>query len=198
MSWRRAVGMAVAAVALVATGCGDDDAVTSPVTVPDTRGETPTSTTSTTAAAQEDGDAEVIGQIEAAYFAQWDAFVEILGDPDPANPLIDQHFAGAAKETLLDSIARFLANGQVARRPEDPSLFVPRVESVELQSEERAELIECLVDGLQLVDRETGEVVNDTVSYLRVRNEFQLLDDMWKVVDTEIIDRLEGASECAD
>jgi hypothetical protein len=198
MSWRRVVGLAVAAVALVATGCGDDDAVTSPVTVPDTRDETPTSTTSATEATQEDGDAEVISEIEAAYFAQWDAFVEILRDPDPANPLIDQHFAGAAKETLLDTISQDIADGVITRRPEDPARFRPGIESVQVTGPTKAVLVECTVDGLVVVRRDSGDVVNDRVSVVRIENVFELIEGQWRVTSSRLLERLEEAAACAD
>ncbi len=200
MTWRRCATLAATLVmALTVAACGDDD-TTSPVTVPDDGSSTTTPTTSTTTPPEpaEDPDAETRQAIEQAYFDQWDAFIEILSDPDPANPLIDQHFAGASKDALLDTISMDIAEGVVTRPPEDPSDFQPGIESLELVDSTTATVIECTIDGLVVERRDTGEVVNDRVSIVRLQNRFELIDGRWKVSSTKLIERLEGSDTCAN
>lgn len=197
MSWRRVAGLAVAAVALVATGCGGDDAVTSPVTVPDTRDETPgTSDPADGDDGEDDEQAEMIPEVEQAYLAQWEAYVEILSAPDPANPLIDQHYTGSAREQLLDTISDDIANGYVTERPANPEHFSVDVDSVQIAGGDRAVVLSCLVDGLVLKQADSGGVLNDDVASIAYRTEMVFEDGRWKISEAEEVEREEGADGC--
>ena len=188
---RRILPLALAATLLL--GCGDDDGEASSITAPP---DTTTSTTERSTTITTEGRTGVEADVEEAYYAQWDAYVEILSDPDPSNRLIDQHFAGAAKETLLDSISKDIRDGVVTRLPENKADFAPRIESIDVQ-ESKATVLECVVDGLVAVRRSTGEVLDDDVVVLRLTNEFELLGGQWKIIRTEVVEELTDRSECA-
>lgn len=175
------IGTCLLALALVVGACGGDDDDTSNVTVPaDT---STTESTTTTEPATTSTTEDPAAAVEAAFFAQWDAFVAILGNPDPANPLIDRHFTGEARESLLDSISDFLQEGKRAQRPADPAHFSPAVLEVVVEGE-TAVLFECTVDGIVVVDAESGEVLNDEVSTYALRNEFRFEGGAWKLSAT--------------
>jgi hypothetical protein len=193
---RHRLALLVAAALLVGACSADEGGEASPATVAvedeaTTAAATPTTTTTTTVV-----DAAVAA-VERAYFEQWDAFVEIFSDPDPSNPLIDRYFAGTARETILDSIARDIRDNVITRLPENPSDFRPAIESLAMDSSETATVIECLVDGLVAVDRVNGTVLNDDVVVLRVTNAFQLIDAQWKVTSIRVLEELQSADECA-
>ena len=175
----RLVPCFLGAAILLGACSGDDDATG--VTVPDD--EVTTSTTTTTGSTTTDPDAEVKAAIEQAYHDQWDAYIEILSDPDPTNPLIEQHFTGAAKERLLDLVSAFIRDGYIARLPTEPSLFQPQIQRLAVDGDE-ATVIECTVDGLMKVRRATGEIVDDEVLKAHLANTFVLSDGRWKVEST--------------
>ena len=119
---RRIWGIVLAAgVALAA--CGGGDGEPSAATVAPT--PTSESTTTTEATTTTTTTSSVEAAVEQAFYEQWDAFIEILSDPDPANPLIDRYFTGRARETLLDTISSDVRDGYVTQRPSDPALFSP-------------------------------------------------------------------------
>lgn len=193
VSWRRSLVLVVAVVVVSAllAGCGGGGEEPSAVTVAQT---TPTSTT-TTEATTTTVSAEAA--VEQAFYEQWDAFIEILSDPDPGNPLIDRYFTGRARETLLDTISSDVRNGYVTKRPEDPQLFRVMPLEIELDSEDSARLRACVVDGLVLKVRETGEVVNDEVATVESRNTFVLEGGRWKLEQSVRESRVEGVGGCA-
>ena len=189
-------GAMLLVAAVVAGACsGDDDSSGTTVPADDaTTSTTSSSTTSSTTSTTEDPTAAV----EQAFYDQWDAFVEILSAPDPANPLIDKHFAGDARATVLDIIASDLTQNFTTSKPEDPMHFVPRIESVEFVSPITALVTECTVDGLVIRNRDTGEVVNDVVATVRIKNRFELDDGRWRVASSTRIARSEGVVDCAE
>lgn len=189
VSWRRSLVLVVA-VGLLA-GCGGGGEEPSAVTVAQT---TPTSTT-TTESTTTTVSAEAA--VEQAFYEQWDAFIEILSDPDPANPLIDRYFTGRARETLLDTISSDVRNGYVTRRPEDPQLFRPTIVRIVVDSDTTARVEECLVDGLVLMNAGTGEVVNDAVITSEITNTFVREGGTWKLEHALQRNRVEGVGGCA-
>ena len=178
--------------ALVIGACaGDDDA--SDVTVAQDETSVPESTT-TEATTTTTEDPTVA--IEQAFYDQWDAFVEILEDPDPSNPLIDQFFTGTARDAILDTISSDIERGLVTRRPENPDHFSPGIESIEFVDERTALVVECTIDGLIVLDRETGMVINDNVVSARLENTFVLEDGQWKLLTNKGLGKEEGAEGC--
>ncbi|WP_436793883.1 hypothetical protein [Actinospongicola halichondriae] len=180
------------AVALAAGACAGDDDASPDVTVDPTESSTTTTSMAESTTTTEDPRVAV----EQAFFDQWDAFVEILEDPDPANPLIDQFFTGAARDSILDTISEFIRDGKRARLPDDPKDFSPKVVEVSVDSTTSATLFECTVDGIVIVDVATGAPTNDSVSTYEARNTFELVDGEWKLAGSG--DVRDGDPACAD
>jgi hypothetical protein len=196
MIHRRLAPCLVGAAILLGACSGDDDA--SSVTVPDDEVTTSTSTT-TASTSTSDPDADVKKAIEQAYYAQFEAFVTILSRLDPSDPLIDEHYAGRQKEQTLDAIAKNLADGTALRAPDDPSRLQAAVLSVDVADDgTTARLVACVVDGILVVRRNSGEVVNDAIVTLRIQHDFVLDSGHWKVTETERLERKEGIHECAE
>ena len=184
-------------VAALLLGCGDDDEGVSSATLVAEDDDPTTTTAEPTTTTADDPDVELKAEIEDAYYAQWDAYVEILSDPDPTNPLIDRHFAGAARERLLDAISADIREGLVTRRPASSEHFRHVVETVDVRSESEAVVVSCVIDGLVVQKRSSGEIVNDTVAVLRVESAFVLDGSLWKLDDSVRLERFEQGNECA-
>jgi hypothetical protein len=148
-------------------------------------------TTSTTEAA---GDQ--VAAVRRAFHDQWDAFVEITSDPDITDPLIDRHFTGEAREAVLDTVSADLLHGHATGVPDDPDLFQPSIESVEITGPASAVVVECTVDGLMVVERDSAEVVDATVVTVRIENRFERADGTWKVARSNLLSRREGVHRC--
>lgn len=153
---------------------------------------TPTSATTSTAPA-----ADPLVDVERAFHAQWDAFVDVLGAPDISDPLIDAHFTGRAREHLVDVVSEFLAEGKVAVRPDDPADFSPRVVAIALESPTSALVHECTRDGVVILDARSGAVLDGDVSTFEARNTFHLVDGRWKLANTDA-DLDDGEPSCDD
>ena len=176
--------------ALVVGACaGDDDA--SDVTVaPDETSVPESTTTEATTTTTEDPTVAV----EQAFYDQWDAFVEILEDPDPSNPLIEQHFSGDAKDAVLDGVSSLIADGLAIRTPDNEANFEPRIVEVRILSPTSAAVFECTLEGLVIYHQESGDVVEDAVSEFESRNDFEMIDGRYVVTSTRDIE--EGEPGC--
>lgn len=188
------IGFCLFAAALLLGACGGDDTDASNVTVPaeTSTSEPSTTTTESTTTTTEDPKAAV----EAAFYAQWDAFVEIVSAPDPADPLIDRHFADGARSAVLDGVSKLLSQGQAFRLPDDESKFDPRIVEIDLTSASTATVFECTVEGLVLYEVSSNTTVNEGVANYERRNDFELRDGRWVVVET--IPQGEGEPGCDD
>ncbi len=184
-------GACLVSAALIVGACGGDDDDTSNVTVP---AESPTTTSTTVATTTTTEDPKVA--VEQAFFAKWDAYVEVGANPDPANPLVEDVFTGPAKQAFLDAISRLNREGNGVRRPSDSSRFVLRVNEIRIVSESEAVVFECSLDGLEIFDLATGEVKSNSVDEVASRNILRLVDGVWKVED--IRDLEPGDPTCDD
>ncbi len=183
------IGTVLVGLALVAAACGggadDPSSATVPATEPTTTSTTaaPTTTTEDPAAA-----------VEQAFYDQWDAFVEIAGDPDVTNPLIDEYFTGRAKEGVLDGVSKLIAGGEAIRLPDDASRFRPTIDRTVIQSPTDAVVFECTIDGLVVYEVAPVKSSNDAVEVLGQRNDFKFIDGRWKA--TDLRDLAEGEPRC--
>ncbi len=168
------------AVALVAGACAGDDDASPDVTVDPTATtaavEDPPETTTTTA------DPRVA--VEQAFYDQWDAYLEIVGDPDVSNPLIELTYTGTARDGVIDGISALREAGTAIRRPDDPQLFTPRIVETRRVSATEYLVFECTIQGLVLFEREAGTVLDDAVANYERKNTLVLDDQAWKVSDT--------------
>lgn len=187
---RTRIAAVLLASALVVAACGDDDAA-SPVTVPaDGTGSAPTSERPTTTTTEDPTAA-----VEQAFFDQWDAFLEVASNPDPSHPLISAHFVGRAEESVRDGVSKLVADGHSIRRPDDPSRFVPAIREIRRISDSEYLVFECTIQGLVLIDQESGAVLDDAVADYERKSTYVLDDGRWKVQSTE---RLEAEDPACD
>lgn len=170
--------------ALLAGACTSDDEPSDSTVAPDETTAPESTTTEATTTTTEDPTAAV----EQAFFDQWDAFIEILEDPDPSNPLIDVFFAGAARDQVLDIVSRYIAEDQVAARPDDPADFAPSIIATHLVGNNSAIVEECTIDGTKIVQRSTGEVLNDNLDVNHFENTFELIDGRWRLTSTKVLE----------
>lgn len=196
---RGIVAVAVAAAVAVA-GCSGDDApadgnasvITDPV---DTSETTSSSTTTQATTTTEDPNEAVKREVEEAYLAYWDAVPEFFGQPNPQNPLIERHTAEAVFDATHDGITELLLDGQSIHRPENEDHFIATVLDVDPMVG-RAGVSACIVDGLQIIDNATGEVINGDVITKLVRAELVLVGETWKVAQSRLIERIPGVHSC--
>lgn len=188
---RRGRGLVVViALALAACGGDGDEAVTTTTTSTSTATSSTTTTVATTTTTEaRDLEAEV----RAAFFAQWDAFFKLLSAPDPTDPLIEMHFASAAKERMLIQIGRFRERNAVAIR-EGADAFLAEIQRLELVNDTRAIVVECTIDRSLQVDAETGAVIDDSEIRAHFVNVFELLEGRWKL--TSVRDAGEAEAPC--
>lgn len=169
--------------ALLVGACTGDDTASDVTVAPDQTTAPETTTTDAPTTTTEDPAAAV----EQAFFDQWDAFVEILEDPDPSNPLIDEFFAGAARDQVLDIVSRYIAEDKVAARPDDSADFAPSIITTQILGGDSAIVEECTIDGTKIVRRSTGEVLNDNLDVNHFENTFELIDGQWKLTSTKVL-----------
>ncbi|HRW42149.1 MAG TPA: hypothetical protein P5193_11430, partial [Microthrixaceae bacterium] len=62
---------------------------------------------------------------------------------------------------------------------------------------DRAVVQECVVDDGLVVSRDTGEVVDDSVSTHNVQAEMLRVDGVWKVSEARLLQQFEGVAGCA-
>lgn len=181
-------------LALVAGACSGDDDPSDGAAATST---TETSVAETTTTAEPTTTTEdPAAAVEQAFFDQWDAYLEIVRNPDPSHPLIEQTYTGGARDEVLNGVSKLISEGRAIRRPDDPQLFIPRVLDIRELSETEFVLFECTIQGLVLFDQETGDVVDDELADYNRKSRYVLEDGRWKVAQTTRFE--EGDPTCDD
>ena len=211
MSWfdrlhRVATAAAVGVLVVLLAACGDDDG-------PETSGTTTeapaTSTTSTAAATSTTTDDDGDGQsgttapgtseeqeVVDRYVAYWDArFAANSGTPDPDDPALREYATGEQLDAVVAETRGNLEQGLAFRRADDPH-DIQWVTVVEIDGD-HAVVQECVVSDGVVVERDTGEVVNDDVATHNVRGELERVDGVWRVSAARLVQRWEGVAGCA-
>jgi hypothetical protein len=88
-----------------------------------------------------------------------------------------------------------LDEGRAFRAPPEPRNF-RRVTVVSVEGD-RAEVQECFVDDGQVIERDTGRVLNEAVSTQSVLGSLRRVDGQWRVSGSELVQRWEGVAGCA-
>lgn len=193
---RRVATVAVAMCLVVPTAAcsGDDDDSTTVITDPVQTTETTEASTSSTTAA-EDPDAAVKAEVEAAYLAYWDAVPQFFNPPDPEHPLIELHTAEAVREATLSGISQLILDGESIRRPDNEDHFIVTILDVDPMVG-RAGVRACIVDGLQVVKTDSGQVINGNVVTKTVQAEVVRDGSRWKVAQSRLVESADGVHEC--
>lgn len=180
-------------------GCSENDSsptvdreasrVTSTSTVPNSVLTTTTSMAPTRERSLED-------EIIARYIGYWDArFAANSGTPDPDDPRLREYATGDQLDAVVAETQTNLDSGLVFRRSANPA-EIQRVTVVEV-SGRRAIVQECVVSDGVIVQRDSGEIVNDEVTTHNVRGEMQRVEGEWRVSAAQLVQRWEGVAGCA-
>ena len=205
---RRAVISALCvALVLALAGCSDDDSDTaaSSTTAADrpsttastssTSRDTTTTTTegmSVTTAPGTTAEQEVIDR----YVGYWNArFNANAGVPNPDDPALRDFATGRQLDAVVAETQSNLDAGVAFERAAEPN-NIQRVTVVEIDGD-RAVVQECVVDDGLVVSRDTGEVVDDSVSTHNVQAEMLRVDGVWKVSEARLLQQFEGVAGCA-
>ncbi len=205
---RRAVISALCvALVLALAGCSDDDSDTaaSSTTAADrtsttastssTSRDTTTTTTEATPVTTAPGttaEQEVIDR----YVGYWNArFNANAGVPNPDDPALRDFATGRQLDAVVAETQSNLDSGVAFERAAEPH-NIPRVTVVEIDGA-RAVVQECVVDDGLVVSRDTGEVVDDSVSTHNVQAEMLRVDGVWKVSEARLLQQFEGVAGCA-
>lgn len=205
---RRAVISALCvALVLELAGCSDDDSDTaaSSTTAADrtsttastssTSRDTTTTTTEATPVTTAPGttaEQEVIDR----YVGYWNArFNANAGVPNPDDPALRDFATGRQLDAVVAETQSNLDSGVAFERAAEPH-NIQRVTVVEIDGD-RAVVQECVVDDGLVVSRDTGEVVDDSVSTHNVQAEMLRVDGVWKVSEARLLQQFEGVAGCA-
>ena len=211
--WRRAAIGAVWVAALITlAGCsGDDgnataststsaagDRTSSTASTTETTADTTTTTTTTTEGASATtapgttAEQEVIDR----YVGYWNArFNANSGVPNPDDPALRDFATGRQLEAVITETQSNLDQGLAIDRAAEPLNF-QRVTVVEIDGD-RAVVQECVVDDGLIVRRDSGEVVDDSVSTHNVQGQMLRVDGVWKVSEARLLQKFEGVAGCA-
>ena len=135
------VGFGLAALALVASGCGGSD------------GDAASSTTATTTAPPTTQSSSQATAVLAAYRAAWAAFEQALADANPDDPaltatMVDPQLEGVKANLLADQRQEMVGRGTTTLHPKIVSL-----------STTKAIVVDCAYSTAELVYASTGKPV---------------------------------------
>jgi hypothetical protein len=194
--WRtgfRSVLAVVVAGALVATASysGGDDRSAPPEAAANTVVTRRPSTTSTTTGAAD----AVRAEVERAYRASSEAFIDAAAVPDPNWPALAATHTGAMLEQRRNVLLAMQADGVVIRYP-TPTQYRAEVDDIEL-TDDRATLEVCTVDDGESVVVATGEVVAGGLVSVAARAALRRVDGSWRLEAREQLGKWEGVAGCA-
>jgi hypothetical protein len=195
------------ALVLALAGCSDDDSdaaassttaagrTSTTASTSSTSRDTTTTTTEATPVTTAPGttaEQEVIGR----YVGYWNArFNANAGVPNPDDPALRDFATGRQLDAVVAETQSNLDAGVAFERAAEPH-NIQRVTVVEIDGD-RAVVQECVVDDGLVVSRDTGEVVDDSVSTHNVQAEMLRVDGVWKVSEARLLQQFEGVGGCA-
>jgi hypothetical protein len=174
----------VGALVLAAGACGGDDGEES--SDPPAASTTSAPTTTTT-----DQRAEV----EAAYLAYWDAYLEAVTEPvNPRLPELQALMTGDHKRVVTRNLRNMLGSS-LAVREREASRYRNVLETVRI-ADETASFTACSYDDLVTYDVTSGEPVDKSVATKWLKGQMVLEGYRWKVAQLEIVRRETGGDQC--
>jgi hypothetical protein len=130
------------------------------------------------------------------YIAFWDARLAAnSGTPNPNDPALAEYATGDQLTAVVAETQENLNEGRAFRARPDPADF--RQVTVVSVEGDQAVVQECFVDDGLVIERATGDVVNDTIATHNVRGELARVDGEWRVSSTRLVQRWEGVNGCA-
>ena len=197
---KRLVVVLLAAL-MLSSSCGDDapedeaqppTSTTAPATTTSTSSTTSSTTTSTSIAPAETPEQEVIDR----YVGFWNARFEAnSGVPNPDHPGLAEYATGAQLDNVIAETQDNLDEG-LALQQRDAPAAIQKVTVVSIDGD-TAVVQECYVDDALVVRRDTGAVVDDSITTQNIQGTLQRVDGRWRVAGTELLQESEGVSGCA-
>jgi hypothetical protein len=182
------VSLAVLAGVVVVAGvaCGGDDKEES--TAPTASSATAAPTTTTTA----DPRAEV----EEAYLAYWDAYLEASSEPvNPNLAGLQVLMTGDHKRAVTRNLQDLQGNAWAVREREN-SRYRNVIETLEFADGSTARITACSYDDLITYDVVTGEPVDDSAATKWLEGQMVHEGNLWKVAQLQIVRRENGNDQC--
>lgn len=173
----RTVALALAAVVLTVSACTDDD--DDPASATTTTLQPSPSTTAPPTTPPEDLTEEE--EVEAAYLAIMDRYYERLEAPNPDDQSIEDGHVGESLRQVIDRNRQRQSQGQ-RDIPGPNGRPQPEIESITV-NEAEAIILNCLIEDIQVVSAESGEIVDDGVLSFEVRSVLRFSDGVWKLAD---------------
>lgn len=200
----RRARVALAAALLVMASCSGNDEATpdSSTSTSSTTSTTdrPTSTTQTGDTSTSTSTSAPADDVEALvadrYLEFWDARFEANTDPvDPNSPRLRDLATGEQLANVVDETQRRKDAG-LAFREADDSVKERRIRVVDVQGEV-ATLQDCATNDDVVYRVATGEVVDDSVVTRNISAEMRLVDGQWRLAGAQELQKWEGVAGCA-
>jgi len=175
---------------LVTAACASDPPAPPPAASAVT--DPPTTTTTEPATTTTAAPKTVEDEVAAAYLTAEDAFFAAFADPADDSIQLSDYWTGAELKQLEDRLEEVRQQGHMA----DPASKAPAVSVVRVTvTGSTASLSSCVIDPTIVIDRSTGDVVNDRISstlYLSALT----LDGSWRVSEVALVDRWNDGGGC--
>ncbi len=206
----------VMATAIAAAGCagagrGDPTAIrpiittasttpttTTTPTAPTTTTSAATTTTTTTTTEVEDPQATTKQEIADTVIRARQAFLEAVYAPAEFDPLQFGVNHTEREITHTSELIQGLVDDHLVGRAADTDLESITVISVQIEGQQHAVAIACVVSNTVIFTEDTDAVVNDTLSAELNAYHLVLVGQTWKVDRIENVSRAEGESSCGD
>ncbi len=131
-----------------------------------------------------------------AYLGFWNARnAANTGTPNPQDPALAEFATGGQLEWVIAETQRHLDEGVALRAAPNPANY-HRIMGVAVDGE-TATVQACVVDDWLMVDRATGQVLNDAVSTQSAKGTLHFVEGAWRVAGTELLQKWEGVAGCA-
>ena len=117
----------------------------------------------------------------------------LLAAPDPGDPEVDQRTVDPAKSAFEDLLTTRQSLGEIVRYDGVPYRVELNVTTVSGSS---AEFEGCVVDGAQVVDEKSGQVVNNAVTTSRLRGTLVQSSGAWKMQRFDVLRKVDGEAQC--
>ena len=172
---------------LAVAACGGDDGGGDGEEATDSM--TPSTTSAPTTAL------DPTAEVEAAYFAYWDAYLKAVREPvNPELPELQALMTGEHMRGVTRNLRNMQGSGQAVREREG-SQYRNVLKTVELD-ETIATFTACTYDDLVTYDIATGEPIDDSAATKQLEGQMVLEGEQWKVAQLAIVAREDGEDHC--